>query len=137
MSTRRLKIYYDGSCPICAREMSEYRRRDREGVFEFIDITAPRFEAHLHGRSQEAFMARLHVRDAEGRFHTGIDAFAAIWEALGGAPLEVLARFVRLPGVHLLATLGYEAFARIRPWLPKKIGGCDDDSCRWGHPHPR
>jgi len=137
MTTQRLKIYYDGSCRVCDREMAAYRRRDREGVLEFVDITAPGFEAHRHGRSQAEFMARLHVRDAEGRVQTGIDAFAAIWEALGGRGLTLLARIVRLPGIHLLATIGYATFARFRAWLPKKPGACADDRCDWRHPHAR
>jgi len=137
MARGKLRIYFDGSCRVCAREMSYYRQRDEKHALEFIDISDSRFDAGLHGRRLEQFMARLHVKDGEGVFHTGIDGFAAIWRRLPGEHLGLLATVVQLPGIHLLATLGYESFARIRPWLPKRAGGCDDDSCRWGHPHPR
>jgi len=136
-TSQSLKVYYDGSCRVCAREMAAYREEDTQGVLEFIDISAPRFEPHLHGGSREEFMARLHVRDGAGRFHTGVDAFAAIWTALPGARLSRLARLVQFPGVHLLASFGYEVFARLRTWLPKNQRDCDDGHCHWGHPHPR
>jgi len=137
MNRRILTIYYDGSCVVCSREMDYYRGRDHDGVLDFVDITAPQFDARLHGRSQGEFMARLHVREPNGEFHTGVDAFAAIWRYVPGRHYDLLANLVQLPGIHLVANLGYEAFARVRPWLPKRSGGCEDDSCRWGHEHPR
>lgn len=137
MTTKKLTIFYDGSCSVCSREMAYYRARDQGEALEFIDITARDFKAQLYGRPQKEFMARLHVRELNGKFHTGIDAFAAIWRHIPGVHFDLLATMVQLPGVHLLASAGYEAFARVRPWLPKRAGGCDDDSCRWGHPHPR
>jgi len=137
MSANKLKVFFDGSCRVCAREMEYYRQRDQLHALEFIDITDTRFAARQHGRSLEQFMARLHVQESDGAFRTGIDAFAAIWKRLPGEHLGLLAAVVQLPGIHLLASLGYEGFARLRPWLPKQAGGCEDDSCGWGHNHPR
>ena len=136
-TSRYIEIFYDGSCRVCDREMAYYRERDSSGIFKFIDIAAPGFEAHLHGRQKGELMARLHVRDKDGNFHTGVDGFAVIWDALPGEHLTWLATLVRLPGMHAVASLGYELFARVRPWLPKNRRECDGDNCRWGHPHPR
>jgi len=131
---RRLKIYYDGGCRVCAREIAAYRKKDVHGVLEGIDIVAPGFDPRRHGRSREDFMARLHVRDRDGVFLTGVDAFVAIWEALPDARLSCLAQLVKLPGVHLAASLGYEMFARLRRWLPKNQRTCEDDRCHGDPP---
>ena len=125
-----VEVYYDGSCPVCDREMRHYRELDIDEKFRFIDISAPNFAAREGGPSYEDFMARLHVRDAEGRFHTGVDAFAVIWRTLPGRMFTLMARLVQLPGIHAVASLGYMVFARLRPYLPKRRR-CEDDSCSW------
>jgi len=130
MTTDKLEVFFDGSCSVCAQEMNHYRRRDKACTLEFIDISAPRFEAHLHGQSLERFMARLHVKSADGTFFTGVDAFAEIWRRLPGIHLDLFAAGVQLPGVHLLATLGYELFAWLRPWLPRR--NCEEGHCHFG-----
>ena len=132
---KRLTVYYDGSCQVCSREMDYYRQRDRHRALNFIDIASPNFEAHLHGRRQQEFMARLHVRDVHGKYHTGVDAFAEIWRAIPGKGLKGLARLVQTPGIHAIASLGYEVFAFIRPWLPKREDECVGGHCHWRPPH--
>ncbi len=109
--------------------MEHYRSLDRENKFEFIDVSDESFDAHEHGRSQEVFMARLHVKDPYGEIHTGVDAFAVIWRNLPGKMFARLAGFIQLPGVHAVAAMAYVIFARIRPWLPSRRR-CDDGCTR-------
>jgi len=133
MTKRKLEVFYDGSCSVCRREMEHYRRRDRDGRLQLVDISVAGFDAGVYGRDLQAFMARLHVRDARGGFYTGVDAFARIWEVIPGAGWTLLARVIQLPGVHLLSAVVYALFARYRGYLPKRAG-CADDRC---HLHRR
>jgi len=126
----RLEVFYDGDCRICRREMDHYRRIDVKGDLQLTDISVDDFDAGVYGKSRDDFMARLHVRDADGVFHTGVDAFARIWEIIPGPGFSLLAAVVQLPGIHALAGVVYRLFARYRGYLPKAAVKCADDSCR-------
>jgi len=128
-----LTVFYDGSCPVCAREMAHYRRKSRGGRLVFVDISAPGFEPQRYGRSLQEFMARMHAMDAEGRVYRGVDAFPVIWQTFPDPFYRLLGSFIRLPGIHLLARLGYALFARFRPYLPRRAAACDSDHCHPGH----
>jgi len=128
-----LTVFYDGSCIVCSREIDHYRQQAHGGKLRFVDISAPDFEPARHGRSSREFMAQMHVRDARGRYFLGVDSFPAIWEALPGAGYHWLAKWIRLPGIHLLATLGYKLFARLRVFLPRRRD-CGQGQCDLGHP---
>ena len=127
-----LTVFYDGSCIVCSREIAHYQRMEVGDRLLFVDIAAPAFDPSLYGRTKDEFMAQIHVRDAEGRFHTGVDAFAGIWAAVPGEAYTLLSRLVQLPGIHMLATFGYHLFARFRKYLPKRES-CDSGTCHLGH----
>ncbi|MEC8852758.1 MAG: DCC1-like thiol-disulfide oxidoreductase family protein, partial [Pseudomonadota bacterium] len=38
--TAPLTIFYDGGCPLCAREIAFYRRRAGAGRLDWIDVAA-------------------------------------------------------------------------------------------------
>jgi predicted DCC family thiol-disulfide oxidoreductase YuxK len=129
-----LEVFYDGSCIVCAREMESYRRRVAEQRLVFVDISAAEFVATDYGLSQAEFMRELKVRDATGRFYSGVDAFVALWRTLpDGSFYRLLAELVPLPGVRFAAGLGYRLFARYRHLLPRRGGDCGSSSCGLGH----
>lgn len=128
-----LKVFYDGSCIVCSREMERYRRRDRGGALKLIDIAAPSFDPVAYGRDLDAFMAQLHVLDASGAFYVGVDAFARIWEVMPQRGFHLLAALIGLPGINLMARGGYRLFARLRRVLPKSTADCRGDTCNIGH----
>ena len=72
------KIYYDGGCPVCSREMAQYRRARGAEKLEFIDVSTCAPAALGAGLTRDEAMARLHVRDADGRMVSGAAAFAAL-----------------------------------------------------------
>lgn len=84
----------------------------------FVDISAAGFDPARYGRSREAFMAQLHVRDAAGAWYRGVDAFPVLWRPLPGRGYRLLGALLGLPGVHGAARAGYWVFARLRRYLP-------------------
>jgi predicted DCC family thiol-disulfide oxidoreductase YuxK len=87
-----LTVYYDKSCPMCAAEMAVIDELNWRGRLLLVDCSAPDFEdgeAEREGVTREAMMTRLHARDPEGRWLTGLDAFEAVYAAVG---LDDLAR---------------------------------------------
>lgn len=112
-----LEIFFDGSCGVCSTEMSYYRSIADQRI-EFIDIADVDFDAEAFGRTAEEFQRQLHVRDADGRYFTGVEAFRKLWEALPSPFYPLLSSLVGLPGVHATARIGYAFFARFRHWMP-------------------
>jgi predicted DCC family thiol-disulfide oxidoreductase YuxK len=117
MSTRRLTLFYDGLCPLCAREIAHYRRLLSDEEAGFLDITDPDFDARQHGLDPAAVHRVMHVKVGD-EVRTGVEAFLAIWDAI--PRYRWAARLGRLPGVRPLLSLGYAAFARLRPLLPRR-----------------
>ena len=105
---RRPTLYYDGACPVCAREIAMYRRQPGAEGVEWVDVTRCDAQALGPGLDREAALARLHLRRADGQIVSGAQAFVALWSALPRwAPLA------RLAGTRpVLAVLeaGYRGF---------------------------
>lgn len=110
-----LTVFYDGSCSVCCREMQGYQRNNPQNRLIFIDISQHDFSAQKYGRTEQGFMARMHVRDADGTYATGVAAFMLIWQAYPkNSVYPLLSRIVGLPGIIQLARLCYYLFARYR-----------------------
>ncbi len=118
-----LKVFYDGSCSVCATEIEHYGKKDREGRLELIDISAPDFTPDRYGIGLVEFMYQLHAIDQDGKVYRGPEAFWSIWQAFPSSTwYGLLGTFITLPGVSFLARLAYRGFARIRKYLPKRNG---------------
>lgn len=129
-----LQIFYDGSCIVCSTEIESYRKRNPENRLRFIDISAEDFKPEMYGRCADEFMARMHVRDGEGNFYTGVEAFMTIWQAYpSGSIYRLFSALIGLPGVNLLSRCGYSLFARYRHLLPKRAQNCESESCNLNH----
>lgn len=118
-----LDVYYDGDCPLCAREVRWLRRRDRRRRIRFVDIAAPGFDAREAGVPLETLMERIHGRLPDGTIIDGVEVFRRIYAAVG---FPTLARLSRLPGVSGMLELAYRWFARNRLRL---TGRCRDGIC--------
>lgn len=128
-----LRIYYDGSCSVCAGGVERYGRRDHEGRLILVDISAPDFDPAPLGISLEEFMYQMHVIDQGGRVYRGVEAFWAIWQAFPASTLLGLCgALITLPLVNPVARLCYRAFAGIRGYLPKRSNDCSSGTCRIG-----
>lgn len=119
-----LELFFDGECPVCAREVALLGRLDRRGRLAFTDIAAPGFDPAPLGRTQEQLMARFTARTADGRLLDGVEVFRLAWAAVGFGPLVAL---TRLPGASWLADRAYDVFARNRVrWFGRS---CDEGRC--------
>jgi predicted DCC family thiol-disulfide oxidoreductase YuxK len=124
----QLTVYFDGLCRLCSREIEHYQKRDRNGVVRWVDITGADFSAESEGLDPVAIHKVMHVRDSAGAIHTEVAAFVAIWKVIPG--FRPLAHVAGWKPVRPVLDLGYQVFARIRPYLPKKKREeCTDGRC--------
>ena len=127
----KLQVYFDGLCPLCSREIDVYRKKDKAGAIEFVDISHPEFTAEKEGLHPRRVQEVFHVREtASGKLLTGVDGFIAIWKVLPG--LGLAARVAEKPWAKPFLKAGYCVFAKIRPYLPKRapvMEACDSGQC--------
>jgi|ERR1039457_2356632 predicted DCC family thiol-disulfide oxidoreductase YuxK len=128
-----LRVFYDGSCSLCASEVERYGRKDRYGRLILVNISAPAFDPAPFRIQLAEFMYQMHAIDQGGRVFRGVEAFWAIWQAFPASTLLGLcSKLIMLPLVNPAARLGYRIFAGIRGYLPKRRNECSSGSCRTG-----
>lgn len=109
-----VKVWYDGACPLCLREIALMRRLDKRGAIDFIDVAAgadpscPIDSATL--------LARFHAEEG-GVVHSGAAAFAAMWRAI--PLLRPLGLAARNPLILRLLETAYLRFLKLRPRLQR------------------
>ena len=107
-----ITVFYDGACPICVKEMQQYRRYQSAGAIIWFDITNQDAWLREHGIDPRAALLELHVLDGDGALVTGVDAFILLWQR---APLfRPLAWLAALPGLKGMIHKSYGWFTRRR-----------------------
>jgi predicted DCC family thiol-disulfide oxidoreductase YuxK len=122
MSQSGITVYYDGLCQLCSREIEHYKKMDGACDILFVDITAAGFDAKAEELDPHKIHQSLHVRDADGQIHTGVDAFIMIWSQLNS--LKRIVPLASFGPVKKTLEAGYFLFAKVRPLLPRK--NCSD-----------
>ncbi len=107
-------VWYDGSCPLCSREIALIRRLDRRGSIRFVDVAQAGPAACPIGR--EALLARFHAME-NGRLLSGAEAFAAMWRAVPA--LRPFGRLFARPSALIVLERLYRMFLRLRPGLQR------------------
>ena len=112
-----LTVYFDGSCPLCRREIALYRRLPQAAQLAWVDVSAG--QALGEGLSCAAAMARFHVRDPQGRLFSGAAAFSKMWRQFPG--WRWLGYLSAWPPLSWFFELAYRAFLPVRPRLQKWV----------------
>jgi predicted DCC family thiol-disulfide oxidoreductase YuxK len=117
-SEQEIKVYYDGLCHLCSREINHYRTMRGSDRINFIDITSPQFSAEEEGLDPFDVHRNLHSKDGEGRVHKGVETFFLIWSQLEAT--KAFVPFVSKRPIKAVLEGMYSVFVRVRPYLPKK-----------------
>ncbi len=113
----RIRVFFDGECPLCKREIALIRRLDRDRArVDLVDLSRPDFDPaeYFAGRKhidRAALEARIHGVLPTGEIVEGVDVFVHIYSALG---YDWLVKPARWPGVRRVLDLVYLWFARNR-----------------------
>lgn len=126
-----LILYYDGDCPLYAREIRLLSRHADTEHLLLIDIGGADFQANSVGIGKAILANRLHARFADGQWVTGLDATLWSWRA---AELGRWATPLTWRPLRPVFELGYRLFCRLRPqlaWLPHPQAGkrCQRKQC--------
>ncbi|MBO6783024.1 MAG: DUF393 domain-containing protein [Alphaproteobacteria bacterium] len=114
-------VFYDGSCPLCSREITFYRRRRGGGEIAWVDVSACQ-DSQLPGElTRQSALARFHVQTEDGHLVSGAAAFAALWNALPS--FRLAGRTARFAPVAWILERAYRAFLPVRPYLQRFFKG--------------
>jgi predicted DCC family thiol-disulfide oxidoreductase YuxK len=110
-----LTVFFDGSCPLCQREIALYQRARGSEAINWHDLAKTQDRELPDGLSLDAALARFHVQDSNGALASGARGFIALWLALPG--WRWLGKVASIPPIPWLAERMYLFFLRFRPRL--------------------
>ncbi len=84
-STWKIKLLYDGECPLCLREVNFLRKKDAgRGIINFVDIADRDYSAADNsGIDYQTAMGRIHAITDQGEIITNVEVFRRVYEELG------------------------------------------------------
>lgn len=108
-------VFFDGSCPLCAREIGFYRKLRGADTVQWIDVSEVLEPEIAPDLSKRQALARFHARAADGRLISGGEAFAHLWSALPA--FRLLGAIFKVWPLSWVIDRAYDLFLRFRPQL--------------------
>jgi predicted DCC family thiol-disulfide oxidoreductase YuxK len=125
LTVAQLTIFFDGGCPLCAREIGHLERLDHAKNLAFEDIYAPLFSERFPHIDQHKADQILHGQWHDGGIIYGLEVTYHSWALVGKGHWVAILRW---PIFKQLAQLGYRFFARYRHRISALLTGelrCD------------
>ena len=84
-SLGKIKLLYDGECPLCVREVNFLQKRDAgRGLVTFVDIADDNYTPQDNGGIDfETAMGRIHAILPDGTVLKNMEVFRRVYEILG------------------------------------------------------
>ncbi|KAK7281861.1 hypothetical protein RIF29_10190 [Crotalaria pallida] len=81
----KIKMLYDGDCPLCMREVNMLRERNKNyGMIKFVDISSDDYSPEENqGLDYKTVMGRIHAILSDGTVVTDVEAFRRLYEEVG------------------------------------------------------
>ncbi|XP_042440822.1 uncharacterized protein At5g50100, chloroplastic-like [Zingiber officinale] len=81
----KIKMLYDGDCPLCMREVNFLRERNKSyGAIKFVDISSKDYSPQENqGLDYKTVMGRIHAIQSDGMVVTDVEAFRRLYEEVG------------------------------------------------------
>jgi len=117
----RIKLLYDGECPLCLREVNFLQKRDAgRGLVAFVDIADKSYKPEDNANIDfKTAMGRIHAVLPDGTVVKNVEVFRRVYEALGMGWVYAI---TKLPIVGFVADSLYGIWA---DWRLKLTGRPD------------
>ncbi|KAK3143423.1 hypothetical protein QOZ80_4AG0300110 [Eleusine coracana subsp. coracana] len=134
----RIKMLYDGDCPLCMREVNMLRERNESyGAIKFVDISSKDYSPEENqGLDYETAMGRIHAIESDGTVVTDVEAFRRLYEEVGLGWVYAVTKY---EPVATIANAVYGVWAKYRMQITgrppleeimasrKEAGECKDE----------
>lgn len=120
----KIKLLYDGECPLCVREVNFLTKKDRgRGIVKFVDIADPNYDPEDNaGIDFATAMGRIHAILPDGTIIKNVEVFRQVYEYLGMGWVYAI---TKVPVLGAVADWLYEIWA---DWRLKLTGRPDIDT---------
>ena len=115
----RLKVFFDGSCPLCRREIKFYQRLTGSINCHWIDASTMNADEMPSSFTREGLLNRFHVEHPTEGLLSGALAFGMLWREVFG--WRWIYTIVKIPIVTLVCELVYRGFLPLRKRLKRKL----------------
>ncbi|MDK1288447.1 thiol-disulfide oxidoreductase DCC family protein [Pseudoalteromonas umbrosa] len=125
----KLTIFYDGTCPLCVKEMTALIKRDKAAHIKTVDIHSDEFVNYPNIDPNQANLI-LHALDEQGGLLLGLDVTHRAWQLVG---MGWLYAPLRWPLIKPIADQVYLLFAKNRYRISYLLTGksrCENGVCR-------
>lgn len=112
-SSWKIKLLYDGECPLCVREVKFLQKRDASrGLVSFVDIADDDYNPEENGGVDfETAMGRIHGVLPDGSVIKNVEVFRRVYEVLGMGWVYAI---TKLPIFGAIANFIYGIWADLR-----------------------
>lgn len=114
---KRLKVFYDGGCPICSREIGYYQTCNGSASIDWVDVASVDEALLPPSLDREQALARFHVQTENGETVSGAAAFIRLWNNLERFRW-IGWMFGSRPSIWVLDRV-YDVLLKVRPRLQK------------------
>lgn len=106
----KIKLLYDGECPLCVREVNFLKKRDAgRGLVAFVDIADDDYNPDANGGVDfETAMGRIHAVLPDGTLVKNVEVFRRVYETLGMGWVYAV---TKLPVIGAIADFIYGIWA--------------------------
>lgn len=117
----RIKLLYDGECPLCVREVNFLTKKDAgRGIVNFVDIADINYSPEDNaGIDFATAMGRIHAILPDGTVIKNVEVFRRVYEELG---IGWMYAITKLPMIGAIADWLYGVWA---DWRLKLTGRGD------------
>ncbi|TYH81232.1 hypothetical protein ES332_D03G185000v1 [Gossypium tomentosum] len=139
----KIKMLYDGDCPLCMREVDMLRERNKQyGTIKFVDISSDDYSPEENqGLDYKTVMGRIHAILSDGTVVTDVEAFRKLYEQVGLGWVYAITKY---EPIATIADSIYGVWAKYRLQITgrppleevletrrkKKADICNDNNCK-------
>ncbi|OVA11267.1 putative thiol-disulfide oxidoreductase DCC [Macleaya cordata] len=109
----KIKMLYDGECPLCMREVNMLSERNKlYGTIKFVDISSDEYSAEENqGIDYKTAMGRIHAIESDGTIVTDVEAFRRLYEEVGLGWVYAVTKY---KPIAVIANAVYAVWAKYR-----------------------
>jgi predicted DCC family thiol-disulfide oxidoreductase YuxK len=120
-----LKVFYDGACPLCRREIDMYKDLKGAESINWVNLQSCDADEIPRDVTRDELLGRFHIQSSDQSVKSGAAAFVEIWQKLPA--FRFLARLAKIPGAMPVLEFGYILFLKIRPLMQKGVARITND----------
>ena len=117
LTNGRLKVFYDGQCPLCSREITFYKLQEGANEVDWVDIFNSSAREFPKGLIRTNALKRFYVLSPDGELVSGGNGFVLLWLAL--PRFSVLGRIFNNKLMGFILECFYKFFVFYRPSIQR------------------